>query len=212
MKILKLQKETFWEVTREALKVLRAGGLIVYPTDTLYALGANALDEHSIVRLFNLKQRSRNKPVPLMVRNLKWAEAVAHIYQRERKILQAVWPGRVTIVLPKRPEIPAIVTANRHTVALRVPDHPFVEFLLSKFGYPITGTSANISGEKPFQRIHDVIERFRQEPHRPDLIIDTDDLVQTQPSTVLDLSGPEPKILRVGMTNPETLMKLLQFS
>ena len=208
MKIISV--ENLEEAVKEAVLTLKQGGVIVYPTDTMYGLGTNAMLVNSVDRIFRIKQRPKTKPLPVMIRNMKWAEAVAFVYEREKKILNAIWPGAISVVLPKRREIPDIVTADKNNVALRIPKHDFVDKILGRFGYPITGTSANISGQEPSNKIGDIIEMFKKQSFQPDLIIDAGDLPKSEPSTILDLSSLKPKILRIGLTKPETLLKLLE--
>ena len=195
---------------QEAIAVLKLGGAIVYPTDTLYALGANALEPGAVERIFKIKNRAREKPLPLAVKNIKWAKELAFIYKKEEKILNSVWPGAVTVILPKRSIVPDSVTAGKSSVALRVPKHDFADKLLARFGYPVTSTSANISGEEGVGKISEVIESFEGNYYKPDLVIDAGDLPRSEPSTILDLTGGKPKILRVGPVTPEPLMKLLE--
>ena len=210
MRRLILDKTNLTDIINETIILLKQGGTIVYPTDTIYGLGANIMDTQAVERVFKIKQRPKTKALPIVIRNIKWAEAVAYVYERERKILQNLWHGTITVVLPKRREVPNIITADKPTVALRIPEHDFIDKLLGKFGYPITGTSANISDQQPSQKISEIIAKFENESFKPDLIIDAGDLPESEPSTILDISGFKPKILRVGMTKPETLLKLLE--
>lgn len=211
MKVLKVDlKNDFLEAIKEAIAVLKLGGAIVYPTDTLYALGANALDPYAVERVFKIKQRPKARPLPIAVRNIKWAKELAYIGQKEEKILKAVWPGAVSVVLQKKPVVPDILTSGQRNVAMRIPKHEFVDKLLGRFGYPITSTSANISGEESSRKITEIISVFEKADHKPDLIVDAGDLAESEPSTILDLTTDKPKILRVGPVKPEKLMKLLE--
>jgi len=209
MKIVKLTKENEMEVVAEAIEILKRGSAIVYPTDTCYGLGVNALDASAIKRIFKIKQRPSSKPVPLAIKNVIWAKELAYIDSKQEKILNAIWPGQVTVVLNKKSIIPDIATANQKTVGLRVPDHKFTDLLLAKFGYPITSTSANISGEEATYNIQKIVEAFNGKIYKPELVIDVGDLKEMPPSTVLDLTSDKPKILRVGPTKPNQLLKLL---
>ena len=211
MRIIKVNlNEDFLEALTEVIAVLKSGGVIVYPTDTLYGLGANALDPYAVEKVFRIKQRPKSKPLPIAVRNIKWARELAFIEKKEEKVLEAVWPGQVTVVLPKRNIVPDILTAGQKSVAMRIPNSQFVDKLLGKFGYPITSTSANISNELPSNRASEIAEKFKDSYYKPDLIIDVGDLKVSEPSTVLDLTSDKPKILRVGPTKPEKLLKLLE--
>lgn len=211
MKIIRIDLNgDFNEAIQEAIAILKMGGTIVYPTDTLYGLGANALDIYAVEKIFKIKQRPKTKPLPIAVRNINWAKELAYIYQKEEKILNSVWPGPVSVILPKKNIVPNVLTASKASVAMRIPESSFVDKLLGKFGYPITSTSANISDELPSSKISEIIERFKNSEYKPDLVIDLGDLKPSEPSTIIDLVSGSPKILRVGMTKPEKLLKLLE--
>lgn len=211
MKIIKIDLSgDFSKALAEAVASLKLGGAVIYPTDTLYGLGANALEAGPVQRIFKIKKRPKSRPLPIAVRNINWAKELAFIYKKEEKILEAVWPGAVTAVLPKRSIAPDILTAGQNSIAMRIPDSLFIDELLGKFGYPITSTSANISGELPSFKISEIIERFENSEDKPDLVLDAGDLKQSEPSTILDLTSDKPKILRVGPSKPGTLLKLLE--
>lgn len=209
MKVINLS-ENFNEVIKEAVLVLKRGGIIVYPTDTLYGLGANALDQYAVDKIFKIKKRPKTKPLPIAIKNINWAKELAYVNLKEERILKVIWPGKVTVVLQKRKIVPYILTANKKSVAMRMINLDFVDKILSYFGYPITSTSANISNEEHSNKISKIIERFKKEKYQPDLIIDAGDLRHSEPSTILDLTTDKPKILRIGPTKPEELMRLLE--
>lgn len=211
MKVLKIDLNSdFSRTLDEVVTVLKLGGVVVYPTDTLYGLGANALEVGPVGRVFKIKARAKDKPLPVIVKNLNWAKELAYIYKKEEKILKAVWPGAITVILRKKNIVPDLVTAGKTEVALRIPNHPFVNKLLGRFGFPLTATSANISGEEPSMKISEIIDVFKSIYDKPDLIIDVGDLPPSEPSTILDLTSDKPKILRVGPVKPEILRKILE--
>lgn len=209
MKVLSVNfNRDYTDVIAEAVAVLRRGGIIVYPTDTVYGLGANACDWNAVEQVFKIKKQLLTKPLPIVARNMAWVRELAFVPPKlEDKLLQ-LWPGATTVVLPKKDIIPKIVTAGQKTVGIRIPDYQFVDKLLGQFGYPITATSANISGEEPTGDIQKVIASFQDKIWKPDLIINAGILLLSQPSTILDLSHVKPKILRVGPSKPEQLLKL----
>lgn len=200
----------FDEAIKEACQVLRLGGVIVYPTDTVYGLGANACDSFAVNNIFKVKKRSYTKPLPVIARDFVWVEALACIDVVSRRMLKSIWPGAVTAVLPLKDHISSLVTAGRSSVGLRIPDFAFTDRLLEKFGYPLTATSANISGEEPTNDINKIIEMFELSEYRPNLIIDAGILPKSKPSTVVDMTTNEPKILRIGPSRPDQLIKLLE--
>lgn len=211
MKVIQIDlHKDYTDAINEAVAVLSAGGIIICPTDTLYGIGCNALDGVAVRKIFEIKSRPLSKPLPIIVRNIKWAKELAYVKKRNDKVLEKVWPGRVTVVLPKKEIIPDIVTSGTKTVGIRVPDYPLTEQLLKSFGYPIALTSANISGEEPVRDINEIIEIFsRRLTRQPDLILDVGILSKSEPSAVLDLTSDKPKILRIGPSKPEQLLKLL---
>jgi len=211
VKVIKINlNEDFSEAIQEVIVVLKMGGVVVYPTDTLYGLGANALEIGPVERIFKIKHRPEGKPLPIAVKNINWAKELSFIYKKDEKVLAKVWPGQVSVVLPKRSVVPDILTSGRTSVALRIINSPFVDKLLGKFGYPITSTSANISDELTSSKISEIIKRFENSDFKPDLIIDAGDLKESEPSTILDLTSEKPKILRVGLSNPKKLLELLK--
>jgi len=211
MKILQVDlSKDYSEALKEAVAVLELGGIIIYPTDTIYGIGANALDEKAVRRVFEIKERSFAKPLPMMIRNMKWARELVHIRKRDEEALNKVWPGKVTVVLNKKEIVPDILTSGHKTVGIRVPDHALIDQLLKMFGYPITSTSANISGEEGSGDINKVIESFSGHLSRqPDLVLDVGILPKSHPSAILDLTGDKPKISRIGPSRPEDFLKLL---
>ena len=192
-----------------ALDVLKKGGVVAYPTDTIYGLGANACDYKAVEQVFKIKNRPFSKPLPIIARDLNWVRELAYLPPKLEKLLAEIWPGSITAILTRKDIVPPIVTAGSSKVGVRIPDFEFTEKLLAKFGYPLTATSANLSGEEGTGNIAAVINSFKDQLWQPDLIIDAGNLPKSLPSTILDLSTLKPKILRVGPTKPDFLMKLL---
>lgn len=210
MKVLSISLgKDYSDVLNEAVTVLKRGGVIVYPTDTVYGLGANACDEWAVEQVFKIKNRPLTKPLPIIARNMKWVKELVFMPPKLESKLEDVWPGPTTVVLAKKSIVPKIVTAGRKTVGIRIPSHPFIDKLLGKFGYPITATSANIFGDEPTGDPNKVIKSFCDRVWKPDLIIDAGVLPPSEPSTILDLSHIKPKILRIGPSKPEQLLKIL---
>ncbi len=209
MKVVSLTQANKTDIIYEATQMLSKGGSVVYPTDTVYGLGVNPFDDFAVRRLFRIKKRDASKPVPLIVKSITMAKKLAFIGFKKEKILRAVWPGAVTVVLYKRAIISSFISANTNTVALRIPDNDFCVNLIKAFNSPITSTSANISGENSLVDPKDIVNRFKSELYKPDLIIDAGVLKSTRASTVLDLTKDKPKITRVGPVSPKELSELL---
>lgn len=223
MKIIQIDlNKDFIEELKEVVSVLNSGGVIIYPTDTLYGIGGNALDEDVVRRVFEIKERSFSKPLPMIVRNIEWAKELAHVSKKNEEILNKIWPwnlgiapvhilpGKITAVLPKKDIVPNLLTAGQPTIGMRVPDYPLLDSLLKLFGYPIISTSANISGQESTNDIDKIIGVFSKRlTKQPDLVLDVGILPKSEPSTILDLTTGRPKILRVGPSRPDQLLKLL---
>ena len=210
MKVIQidLNKDYSWAI-QEAIDILKLGGSIVYPTDTVYGLGCNALDEIAVRHIFDIKNRS-SKPLPILAWDMRWVEELAHLTDQQRKMAAKFWPGKFTLVLPRKEIIPPIVTTGLPSVGIRIADFRFTDDLLGAFGYPIVATSANLSGEPATGDIESIIRTLGAQPRRPDLIIDAGVLPKSNSSVVIDCSTEKPKVLRVGPSKPEDLLKLLE--
>ena len=135
------------DVVERAAEAIRKGGLVVYPTDTVYGLGADALAPDAIERVFETKGRSRDRPLSLGVPDVEAALAYATPTEREERFMRAFLPGPVTVVVERRESVPDALTAGSDRVGVRIPDHEVALELLDEFA-PITATSANRSGEE----------------------------------------------------------------
>jgi len=210
MQTLKLDLATdYMPVVDRAVQVLGRGGTAVIPTDTLYGIGCNALDATAVGRVFDIKHRSYVKALPMLVRDLSWARELAYITPEQERLVARFWPGKVTFVFPRRPIVPAIMCGGGQTVGIRAPDHPFVQALLRHLGYPIAGTSANVSGQDPFNDAVAIAEAFGRTAPQPDLVLDAGVLPHSEPSTVVDLSGRSPRILRQGAVRADKILAFL---
>ncbi|PIV10155.1 MAG: threonylcarbamoyl-AMP synthase [Candidatus Portnoybacteria bacterium CG03_land_8_20_14_0_80_41_10] len=213
MEIIKIDLSIDWPdpfIIKKAAGVIQAKGSLVYPTDTVYGLGVDGLSVPAIERLFKIKKRPASKPVPVIVRDMAMAKRLALIDRQTERILEAVWPGPVTVILRKKEIVPDILTAGQSTIGLRIPDCKLVRAIMNNLEGPMTATSANFSGQPSLTSSNRVIETFNRAYPRPDLILAARHLPASPPSTVLDLTGPQPKILRVGPTNKNDLLKLLR--
>lgn len=211
MKIIDISRISSYELaSKEAALTLLKDGAVVYPTDTVYGLGVNALDELAVEKLFRIKKRPTDKAVPIMVSSLDMARALAFIDRTREAILKELWPGPYTFVLWKKKIIPRQISAGKETVALRIPAHPFCQSIVRDLEGPITATSANISGEGVFTSAEEIIERFEQEEEQPNLVLDAGVLPENEPSTIIDLTTEIPKILRVNPTTKDKLLKVLK--
>ena len=188
-----------------AAEHLRGGGVAAIPTDTIYGLAANALDERAVERVFRLKRRPAGMALPLLVADAadldRWARDVP---DEARRLAGRFWPGALTLVLHKAPDIPHVATGGLDTVALRVPAHDTPRALARLLGCPVTGTSANRSGRPGLTDADDVRREFESECC---LVIDGQ-CHGGVASTLVDLTGAEPRILREGAISRAALSEV----
>lgn len=210
MQILKLDMaQDYMPIVDRVVQVFQRGGSAVVPTDTLYGLGCNALDPAAVGRVIDIKHRSHIKALPMLVRDLSWARELAHITSEQEKVISSFWPGKVTFVLPRRDIVPGVLCGGGQTVGIRAPDYPFIQMLLRHLGYPLAGTSANLSGHEPTFDAQVVAAEFQKSAPQPNVIVDAGILPESDPSTVVDLTGRQPRILRQGAVRADKILSLL---
>lgn len=176
-----------------ALEVLRAGGLVAFPTDTVYGLGALAFEGQAVARLYMAKKRGIEKAIPVLLGEASALETVGSASAMARRLAEAFWPGPLTLVVLKRPEVPDAV-GLAGTVGVRVPNHPVALRLLEAAG-PLATTSANRSGSSSPRTADEVRAELDD---RIDLVLDGGECPGGRPSTVVDCTGSEPVVLREG--------------
>lgn len=192
---------------RDAAGHLRRGGLVAFPTETVYGLGADAFNEAAVRRVFELKGRPPSNPLIVHVTGRDMARRVVSQWPDAAETLtRELWPGPLTLVLPKAEDLPAIVTAGGPTAAVRAPDHPAALALLFEFGGPLVGPSANPSGRVSPTRAEHVREAFAESDV---MVLDGGACPAGIESTVLDLTGQTPRILRRGVIGPHRIAEVL---
>ncbi len=190
-----------------AVQHLREGGLVAFPTETVYGLGADALNEAAVRRVFELKGRPPANPLIVHVADAYMAREVVAEWPREaQKLADAFWPGPLSIVLPVAPHIPRIVTGGGSSVAVRCPSHPLTLLLLNELASPLVGPSANLSGKVSPTSASHVREAFSAEEVP---ILDGGDCTVGIESTVLSLVGGRATILRPGVIGPEQIARVI---
>jgi L-threonylcarbamoyladenylate synthase len=193
----------------QAVDLLRAGHVVAVPTETVYGLGADAMNDTAIERVYQCKGRPANNPLIAHVADAAQAAiVVAHWDARCQLLAQMFWPGPLTLVLAKSPSVPMRATAGYNTIAVRCPNHPVMAELLLAFGGPIVAPSANRSGHVSPTRADHVARDFAACEDL--LILDGGSCELGIESTVLDLSGQSPVILRPGAVSPEALGDVLR--
>ena len=197
---------------QQAIAIIKNSGAVVYPTDTVYGLGVNALNVFAIEQLFKIKKRPKTKPLPIIVSNIEMAKKMAYIDSKVERILGEIWPGPITVVLRKKDIMPAILTSGKNTIGIRIPNNRIAIALVQEFKGPITGTSANIFKNSECRNAQEVSKQFQNQFSKPDLILDAGQIEKgTRPSTIVDLTTNELKILRVGPVTREQLGEILKF-
>jgi L-threonylcarbamoyladenylate synthase len=205
--MIRSDSETTWG---EAARVISTGGLIAFRTDTFYGLGANPLNREAVAKIRELKGRQDNKPILLLISDM---DRLDRFVGEKSGIfgLLAVghWPAPLTLIGPARPELPSELTAGTNTIGVRLPNDEKVRALVRTCGGALTATSANVSGSPPARSAKEVENYF---PTGIDLIIDGGEVTATQPSTVVDVTGAEARLIREGAVSREELEKILKTS
>lgn len=192
---------------QEIAGVLLGDGVIVFPTETFYGLGANALSAMAIKRVYHLKKRASHKPLPVVISDLFMLPKImtgdpSHL----QPLVSQFWPGPLTIILKASTAVPDELLGKNRTVGVRLTAHHWVRTLVRQAGFPITATSANISGETPISDPEKVKELFQG---AVDLIVDGGKTKGLLPSTVVDLSKDDPLLVREGAIPITQLKKCL---
>jgi len=194
------------EQIERGISILNQGGLVAFPTDTVYGLGAGANNQQAVERVYRVKERPQNIAMPLLLANVSQIGEVAEPVPPIAWLLAHHFlPGALTIVLHKSNSVPDIVTAGGITVAVRVPAHPIPIALAEGLGAPIVGTSANVSGKPSALTADEVYSQFGS---KIDLVIDGGRCPGGRESTIIDVTGDEPVILREGAISREELEKV----
>ncbi len=195
------------QVFAHAVRLLRAGKVIAFPTDTVYGIGADGFNERAIEQLFVVKERERGKAIPYLLADAKDLAKVAREIPRAAHLLaQKFWPGGLTLVVPAGARVPKILIAGGDTIAVRVPNHPTTRALVDSLGAPLAATSANISGGENPANAQDV---FAQLNGRLPLILDGGATRGNISSTVVNVTCDPPKVLRVGVISVEEIERVV---
>lgn len=181
----------------KALQVLQEGGIVVYPTDTVYGLAVDAFNIQAIGKLFVLKRRVQ-KPLPIIAHNMVKVKEIAEVNKKQEALMKKYWPGAITFVVTKKDVVPNALTLGLTTIGIRIPASPVPVMLAEMLGRPITSTSANISGDSVGSTIDEISRQFRTVDQEPDYYLDAGELDEQEPSTVVDISKEIASILRKG--------------
>jgi L-threonylcarbamoyladenylate synthase len=187
--------------------ILRTGGVIVYPTDTFYGLGVGCFFGRAVKKIYQLKGREWKKPLSVVIADLEMLGTVASsIPPGFFHLADEFWPGPLTVILKASTDLPKKLLGGGESVAVRLPDFPWLQELIRSFGFPLTATSANLSGEEDISRPEEVRRIFEG---RVDLIVDGGPTPGGRPSTVLDLTVSPPVIRREGAVSSQRINEFI---
>ncbi|MDA1337690.1 MAG: L-threonylcarbamoyladenylate synthase [bacterium] len=195
MKVITLTKKSFKKEVEIAVDALQNGEVIVCPTDTVYGLLADATNRKAVKKVFLIKGRAQGNPLPIFVKNITMAKKLAKVSPLQEKYMSKSWPGKTTLVL-KSKGVLAKATGTEEYIGIRIVNHKFIEAIVKKIKTPLTGTSANLTGNPSLLDGKDVIEVFLKRKYRPDIIFNVGELPQSHPSKVIDITAAKPKTLR----------------
>jgi len=205
-KYLDLKENKEYTKLTEVAEIIKDGGIVVFPTETVYGIGANALNQDDVKRLYNIKKRPLNKPISLLVSSIDMIEQVAKdITDIEYGLIKEFFPGPLTIILNKKDIVPDIVTAGGNTVGIRMPQSEIALKLIEYAGVPIATPSANISGKASGIDLEDIMKEFEE---GVDCFIDGGKSKIGLASTIVQVIEGVPHILREGSISKEQIEKV----
>lgn len=196
MKILHIDKSNFKEAVQQACAFLRAGKIIVYPTETFYGLGGIATDKKARGRIYEIKKRDKNKQLPVIVNSLKMLGRYVKLEARIKEINTKYWPGPLSIVINATENGRKALGSG--DIGVRISPHPFIKALLKEIDEPIISTSANPSGKSSATSGKMVEDYFKRRKIQPDLVLDFGELSPSKGSTFVDMRSDKPVVLRQG--------------
>ncbi|KKW19513.1 MAG: hypothetical protein UY61_C0055G0002 [Candidatus Adlerbacteria bacterium GW2011_GWC1_50_9] len=210
MEIVRLADVGVKAAALRAAATLRAGGVILYPTDTLYGLGADALSDEAVAKVKRIKGRDEGKPIHAILADIETAENYVVMNDEARMLARVFWPGSLTLIFEKKEGIDTGIGSAIDTFGARVSDNPFALELAHTFGKPYTGTSANRSGEKSERSVGGILTQLEDAASGIDLVIDAGELLDSLPSTVVDVHSAGPVILREGAVSIAEVWNVLR--
>ena len=209
-KYLNLERSLEYTKLKETAKIIKDGGIAIFPTETVYGIGVNGLNKTAIKKLYEVKQRPINKPISLLVNSIEMIEKVAKdITEIEYDLIKRFFPGPLTIVLKKKDIVPDIVTAGFDTVGIRMPENEIALKLIEYAGVPIATPSANISGKPSGTNLKEIMKDFN---NKVDYFIDGGISKIGVASTIVQVINGNPYILRKGKISEEQIMEQVLIS
>ncbi len=189
-------------------ELINQGEVVVYPTETIYGLAADATNEDAIRRVFEMKGRLPDVPIPVIVADMGMLkDVVKQINTMAKRLMEAFWPGPLTMVFDAAPSLSELLTGGTSSIGVRIPSSEIALDLVYSAGGPITATSANASGAEPPSDPRDVASQLTQ---RPAMVIDAGELEYAEPSTVVDIRAETIRVLRDGAIPQESIVRALE--
>ena len=206
-----MDKEKNKKINEEKLKEIgeeiKKGKIAIFPTETVYGIGTNGLNEEGIKKLFDIKKRPKEKPISLLVNSIEMIERIAKLTEEERKIIKIFFPGPLTLIVEKKKIVPDILTSNKKTVGIRMPDNEIALKLIKYANIPIATSSANISGK---ENNTDIINIKKEFENKVDYFIDGGKSKIGIGSTIIKIENNKLHILRKGIITEEEILKVLK--
>ncbi|MEK7597408.1 MAG: L-threonylcarbamoyladenylate synthase [Patescibacteria group bacterium] len=201
MKIIILKENNFSTIIHQTLKVLKNGGLVIFPSDTVYGLLCDATNEQAVKKLIAFKNRPAGKPISVFC-NFDSVDQLVKINSQQLTTLKQILPGPFTLILPSKHNVNRLLESEVGTLGVRIPMYQLINRLIQELGKPVTATSANLAGRSPHYSIESLLNTLTEEQKNLiDLIVDAGTLPRNKPSTVVDLSQSDVRILRQGDIN-----------
>jgi L-threonylcarbamoyladenylate synthase len=209
VKIIKISENNQQKIIEKACQVLQAGGLVVYPTETVYGIGADATNHQAIEKLLKYKSRREGKPLSVAVKNQEMAEKFVELTDQAKKFYQRFLPGPYTIVSKGKGKVAKFVESEFGTLGIRIPDYQLITNLVETFDKPITSTSANASGKRRPYKIEDIFNNISdKQKNLIDLVIDAGILPKNEPSIVIDTTLSTPLEVRGNLSTKNSKLFL----
>ena len=205
MRVIEVSAEDKMGAISEVSDILKRGGIAAYPTETFYGVGVKYHNFHALEKLYELKRRPKNRAMPLIIGDRKFLGLIClSLNMIEEKLIENFWPGPLTLLTSAREDLPELLTAGTGKIAVRIPGESFALALARSLDFPITATSANISGMPAAKNAENVIRYFG---HGLDIVIDGGETRGGLPSTIVDASAGLIKIVRPGLISEEEIFE-----
>ncbi len=209
MEILRLAEVGLEAAALRAAAELSVGGIVLYPTDTLYGLGADAFSDEAVHGVYEIKGRDLGKPMPAIVADVAMAERYGEVDVRVRALVESLPSGQITFVVPKKEHVTGGIARLTSSFGFRIPDDTFCRSMVRILGRPVTSTSANKSGQVPVHDVLDIVAQLGGESSGISIVVDAGILPAQYPSTVVDFTGDTVRIIREGMVPKEAIFRAL---